>query len=52
MTGLERAGRPGQPSTCTRRRPRSWLSAQPGDEAILGPPSVARLTRDYEVILL
>ncbi|MGH3772088.1 MAG: PIG-L deacetylase family protein [Pseudonocardiaceae bacterium] len=28
------------------------LSAQRGDEAILGPPSVARLTRDYEVILL
>jgi LmbE family N-acetylglucosaminyl deacetylase len=28
------------------------LSSQPGDEAILGPLAVARLTRDYEVILL
>jgi hypothetical protein len=28
------------------------LSAQPGDEAILGPHAVARLTREYEVILL
>lgn len=28
------------------------LSTQPGDEAILGPHVVARLTRDYEVILL
>lgn len=27
------------------------LSTQPGDEAILGPSAVARLTRDYEVIL-
>jgi len=28
------------------------LSAQPGDETILGPHVLARLTRDYEVILL
>lgn len=28
------------------------LSAQPGDEAIIGPSAVARLTRGYEVILL
>ncbi|MDQ2706197.1 MAG: PIG-L family deacetylase [Actinomycetota bacterium] len=28
------------------------LSARPGDEAILGPPALARLTRDFEVILL
>lgn len=28
------------------------LSSQPGDEAILQAPAVARLTRDYEVILL
>ncbi|MGH3875335.1 MAG: PIG-L deacetylase family protein [Pseudonocardiaceae bacterium] len=27
------------------------LSTQPGDEAILEPPAVARLTREYEVIL-
>lgn len=28
------------------------LSTQPGDEAILGPHVLARLTRDFEVILL